>query len=95
MAHGSLESAELATRLDMLPLPRYEVSFAAMQQFRTGELGEYECANFSSEALSLSFVRTTAAIADQEHRGLLWVMMSCRPSIIHQHESGGFMRYRS
>jgi hypothetical protein len=66
------EAAELAKRLDTLPLPRYEVSFAAMQRFRTGEWGEYECPDFSSEALSLSFVRTAAAIAAQEHRGLLW-----------------------
>lgn len=66
------ETSELAKRLDVLPLPRYEVSFAAMKQFRTGELGEYECPGFSFEALSLSFVRTTAAIAAREHRGLLW-----------------------
>lgn len=66
------ETGELAKRLDMLSLPRYEVSFAAMQQFRTGEWGAYECPDFSSEALSLSFVRTTATIAAREHRGLLW-----------------------
>ena len=66
------ETAELAERLDTLPLPRYEASFAAMQQFRTGEWGEYECPDFSSEALSLSFVRTTSVIAAREHRGLLW-----------------------
>ena len=29
-------AARRMARLDMLPLPRYEVSFAAMQQFRTG-----------------------------------------------------------
>ena len=67
-----IETAELAKRLETLPLPRYETSFAAMQQFRTGEWGEYECPDFSYEALSLSFVRTTAVIAVREHRGLLW-----------------------
>lgn len=66
------ETAELAERLDTLPLPRYEASFAAMQQFRTGEWGEYSCPNFSFEALSLSFVRTTAAIAARIDHGLLW-----------------------
>lgn len=66
------ETAELAKSLDVLPLPRYEVSFSAMEQFRTGEWGGYECPGFSYEALSLSFVRTTAAIAAREHRGLLW-----------------------
>lgn len=66
------ETVELADKLDQLPLPRYEVSFAAMQQFRTGQWGEFESPHFSPEALSLSFVRTTAAIAAQEHRGLLW-----------------------
>lgn len=66
------ETAELATRLDVLPLPGYEASFEAMQQFRTGEWAGYECPGFSFEALSLSFVRTTAAIAAREHRGLLW-----------------------
>lgn len=68
----SSETAELAKRLDVLPLPRYEGSFAAMEQFRTGEWGEYECPDFSVKALSLSFVRTTAAIAARDHRGLLW-----------------------
>ncbi len=66
------ETAELAERLDTLPLPRYEASFAAMQQFRTGEWGEYACPNFSFEALSLSFVRTAAAIAACDDQGLLW-----------------------
>ena len=67
-----LETAELAERLGMLPLPRYEASFAAMQEFRTGEWGEYQCPDFSFEALSLSFVRTTAAVAARVHRGMLW-----------------------
>lgn len=66
------ETAELAQRLDTLPLPRYEASFEAMAQFQTGEWGEYERQDFSFEALSLSFVRTTAAIAARERRGLLW-----------------------
>ncbi len=66
------ETAELAGMLDMLPLPRYEVSFAAMEQFRSPETGAYESPDFSFEVLSLSFIRTTATIAAGEGRGLLW-----------------------
>ena len=66
------ETAELAEKLDGLPLPRYEISFAAMEQFRSPDTGVYECHGFSFEALSLSFVRTTAAIAARQKRGLLW-----------------------
>jgi len=66
------ETEELATRLAALPLPRYEVSFAAMKGFQTAETGHYECHNFSFEALSLSFVRTVAKIAAAESRGVLW-----------------------
>ena len=66
------ETAELVERLDALPLPRYEVSFAAMERFRRPDMGVYECEGFSFEALSLSFVRTTAAIAAQESHGVLW-----------------------
>jgi hypothetical protein len=66
------ETAELAEQLDGLPLPRYEMSFAAMEQFRAPGKGPYECHGFSFEALSLSFVRTTAFIAAQQKLGLLW-----------------------
>jgi hypothetical protein len=66
------ETAELAERLDALSLPRYEVSFAAMEQFRRPDMGGYECEGFSFEALSLSFVRTIATIAAQESHGVLW-----------------------
>src|SRR5687767_485946 len=66
------ETAALARVLDTLPLPRYEVSFAAMERFRSPETGAYESPDFSLEALSLSFVRTTATIAAREGRGLLW-----------------------
>ena len=66
------ETAELTTSLDVLPLPRYESSFAAMERFRRADTGEYEFPGFSFEELSLSFVRTTAAIAAAENRGLLW-----------------------
>lgn len=66
------ETAELAEKLDALPLPRYEISFAAMEHFRTANTGGYECPGFSFEALSLSFLRTTAAIAARQNRGLLW-----------------------
>lgn len=67
------ETAELATRLDVLPLPRYESSFEAMERLRMPEAdGGYEYQGFSFEALSLSFVRTVASIAARERRGLLW-----------------------
>ena len=65
----SSETAELARKLDSLKLPRYEVSFAAMQQF-SGD--GYECVGFSFEALSWSFVRTVATIAAADGRGVLW-----------------------
>ena len=64
------ETADLASKLDSLKLPRYEVSFAAMEQFREGY--GYKCPGFSFEALSLSFVRTVATIAAAEDRGVLW-----------------------
>lgn len=67
------ETAELATRLDVLQLPRYEPSFEAMEQLRLpGAEGGYEYPGFSFEDLSLSFVRTVAMIAAEEHKGLLW-----------------------
>lgn len=66
------EAATLARLLDALPLPRYDVSFTAMERFRSPDTGAYESSNFSFEALSLSFVRTTAAIAAREGHGLLW-----------------------
>lgn len=66
------ETAELARLLDSLPLPRYEVSFEAMERFRSPDTGAYESPDTSWEALSLSFVRTTATIAAGEGRGLLW-----------------------
>jgi len=66
------ETAELARRLELLPLPDYEVSFEAMEQFRMPNTGQYEFPGFGFEELSLSFVRTTASIAAAENRGLLW-----------------------
>jgi hypothetical protein len=66
------ETGELARRLETLPLPRYEISFAAMEQFRMLDWGSYKCEGFSFEALTLSFVRTVATIASGERRGLLW-----------------------
>jgi hypothetical protein len=73
--HGWLSAAEtneLARRLGDLELPRYEPTFAAMEAFRRQKSGFYECAGFSFEALSLSFVRTVAVIAQAERRGVLW-----------------------
>ena len=66
------QTAELARMLDMVPLPRYEVSFAAMEQFRSPDTGAYESPDFSFEVLSLSFIRTTATIAAGKGCGLLW-----------------------
>ena len=67
------ETADLAGRLDLLQLPRYQTSFAAMERLRMpGAAGGYEYEGFSFAALSLSFVRTVAAIAAQERKGLLW-----------------------
>lgn len=67
------ETADLARRLDLLQLPRYETSFAAMERLRMpGADGGYEYQGFSFEALSLSFVRTVALIAAKEGKGLLW-----------------------
>jgi hypothetical protein len=44
-----------------------------MEQLRRpGAEGGYEYPGFSFEALSLSFVRTVAAIAAKEGKGLLW-----------------------
>jgi hypothetical protein len=66
-----LETTELAARMEPLPLPRYDYSFEAMVSFRR-ELGNYECPPGASfEALSLSFVRTVAAIASREKKGIL------------------------
>ena len=66
------ETAALATALEVLPLPQYEESFAAMERFQNPTSREYEHPDFSFEALSLSFVRTVAKIAAGEGRGLLW-----------------------
>ena len=66
------ETTDLAKRLGKLSLPRYETSFEAMESFRRHESGSYEYLGFSFEALSLSFVRTVAAIAARENKGLLW-----------------------
>ena len=67
-----LETADLARRLDSLRLPRYEISFAGMEQFFQPETRTYECPGFSFEELSLSFVRTVATLAAAEGRGILW-----------------------
>jgi hypothetical protein len=74
------ETGELADRLGELPLPRYEASFEATERFRRPEpllydrfgVMSYECPTSSFEALSLSFVRTVAAIAVRENQGILW-----------------------
>jgi hypothetical protein len=73
--HGWLwadETSELVRRLSDLDLPRYEPTFAAMEAFRPRKPGPYECPGVSFKALSLSFVRTVAVIAQAERRGVLW-----------------------
>lgn len=66
------EAAELANRLGMLPLPRYEVSFAAMARFRMPETRGYAFPGFTAEEVTLSMVRTTASLAAADKCGLLW-----------------------
>ncbi len=73
--HGWLsadETSELARRLGDLELPRYEPTFAAMEAFRSRKPGLYERPGVSFKALSLSFVRTVAVIAQAARRGVLW-----------------------
>jgi len=65
------ETAEFAHRLELLPLPDYQVFFAGMNGLRMPER-EYEFSGFSFAEVSLSFVRTTAIMAVSENRGLLW-----------------------
>ena len=72
--HGWLtvpETADLATRLDALSLPRFKPTFATMAEqhrlnVRSGST------NQSWQDLSLSFVRTVSAIAAGEGRAVLW-----------------------
>ncbi|MEU2610493.1 hypothetical protein ABZ570_02720 [Micromonospora sp. NPDC007271] len=69
--HGWLtvaETVELAARLDRLDLPRYEPTFAAMAD------RSKRAARSASEwhDLSLSFVRTVAAIAVRADQAVLW-----------------------
>lgn len=66
------ETTELARRLDVLPLPRYDDSFAAMEGFRMPDTGGYVHPGFTVQELTLSFVRTTAKIAGAKNHGLLW-----------------------
>ncbi len=80
--HGWLTPAEtqaLLSRLDALALPRYEPTVAAMTA-QYGQFGKRQAREGLSgaqldaawEALSLSFVRTVAAIAAGKEQGLLW-----------------------
>lgn len=66
------ETAELAKKLDALPLPRFANSFAALERLRLQSRDFPGPDDISFEKLSLSVVRTMAAIAAQEKRGLLW-----------------------
>jgi hypothetical protein len=72
------DAAQLAQHLANLPLPEYEPTFAALEQFRKPMPGTqggvyYEGAEEAPfEELSLSFVRTVATIATTRRLGLLW-----------------------
>jgi len=69
--HGWLtgpETAELARRLDALPLPRYPATFEAMAERHK----QTEYTHESWQDLSLSFVRTVSAIAAEDRKAVLW-----------------------
>jgi hypothetical protein len=75
--HGWLapdETVDLALHLDELPLPRYEQSFERMGELERllvtapGELTP----SYSREQWRLSFLRTTAFLAAERGRGVLW-----------------------
>jgi hypothetical protein len=75
LIHGWLnyeETRELFEGLNALELPQYEASFEAMEAFRPIKPGPFECPEVPFDALSLSFVRTVAAIAIQDGKGVLW-----------------------
>jgi hypothetical protein len=76
--HGWLtpdETRQVFAQLDALPLPRYEATLAALdEQWRRfqGQHMPPERAAGAWDALSLSFVRTVAAIAVDRQQGVLW-----------------------
>jgi hypothetical protein len=72
--HGWLsieETAELAGRLDGLPLPRFEPAFATMYERHQASRRDGD-SNEAWQELSLSFVRTVSAIAAGLGRAVLW-----------------------
>lgn len=76
--HGWLtvdETAELALHLDELPLPRYEPSFErmnALERQLPPLRDEAAGPPYSRDQLRLSFLRTTAFIAVDQEKGILW-----------------------
>jgi len=73
--HGWLtpdETRQALAQLDALPLPRYEATLAAAHEQLRQSQQSTEQSSSAWEALSLSFVRTVAAIAVSQGRGLLW-----------------------
>lgn len=73
--HGWLtpnETRQAFGQLDALPLPRYEATLAAAhEQWRQFQQSTDQ-PNSAWAALSLSFVRTVAAIAVSQKQGILW-----------------------
>ncbi|MEU8818622.1 hypothetical protein [Actinoplanes sp. NPDC048796] len=65
------ETADLATRLDRLDLPRYEPTFAAASAAFGAFHGE-PAGELGWPALTLSFVRTAATVAATTGQGILW-----------------------
>lgn len=73
--HGWLdpvETKELSKALFALPLPQFDASFEAIEKFRPVKPGPYEAKGVPFPQLSLSFVRTVAAIASAEDKGVIW-----------------------
>jgi hypothetical protein len=75
-----VETQDLHHRLDALPLPQYEATFTAMaeqcraERIRRGQRPPAPGVDLDRDwkALSLSFVRTVAAIAGSVGQGVLW-----------------------
>jgi hypothetical protein len=73
--HGWLTAEETRTfsaLLAGLQLPQFEPSFQAMRSYYELGLGYEPPPPFSFEQLSLAFLRTVAAMALNESRGILW-----------------------
>ena len=73
--HGWLtpdETRQALAQLDALPLPRHNATLAAAYEQLRQSQPSTEQRIGAGQALSLSFVRTVAAITVSHGRGLLW-----------------------